>query len=45
MSSDFISEAVIPVKPEPSPVTVVAATVPATVRVPFDRVIKSVSVV
>ena len=43
ISSDLIALADTPVIPEPSPVKVVAATVPATVTVPFDKVIKSVS--
>ena len=43
ISSDLNVDAVIPVKPEPSPVTAVAATVPATVTVPLERVIRSVS--
>ena len=43
ISSDLIEFADTPVIPEPSPVNVVAATVPATVTVPFDKVTKSVS--
>ena len=42
-SSAFMELAETPVIPEPSPVSVVAATVPATVSVPLVRVIKSVS--
>ncbi len=42
-SSALIALAETPVIPEPSPVNVVAATVPATVSVPLVRVIKSVS--
>ena len=45
ISSDLIALAETPVIPEPSPVKVVAATVPSTVTVPFDKVIKSVSAV
>ena len=40
ISSDLIALADTPVIPEPSPVKVVAATVPSTVTVPFDKVIK-----
>ena len=43
ISSDLIEFADTPVIPEPSPVNVVAASVPATVTVPFDNVTKSVS--
>ena len=43
MSSDLIELADTPVIPEPSPVNVVAASVPATVTVPSDKVTKSVS--
>ena len=43
ISSDLIELADTPVIPEPSPVKVVAATVPSTVIVPFDKVIKFVS--
>ena len=43
ISSDLMEFADTPVIPEPSPVNVVAATVPATVTVPFDNVTKSVS--
>ena len=43
ISSDLIELADTPVIPEPSPVKAVAATVPATVTVPLDKVIKSVS--
>ena len=44
MSSDLIELADTPVIPEPSPVNVVAASVPATVTVPSDKVTRSVSV-
>ena len=40
ISSDLIELADTPVIPEPSPVNAVAATVPSTVTVPFDKVIK-----
>ena len=40
-----IDYAYIPVRAEPSPVTAVAATVPATVTVPLESVKRSVSVV
>ena len=43
ISSDLIEFADTPVIPEPSPVKVVAATVPATVTVPSDNVTRSVS--
>ena len=43
ISSDLSELADTPVIPEPSPVNVVAANVPATVTVPFDNVTKSVS--
>ena len=43
ISSDLIEFADTPVIPEPSPVKVVAANVPATVTVPSDKVTKSVS--
>ena len=43
MSSDLIELADTQVIPEPSPVNVVAATVPATVTVPSDKVTRSVS--
>ena len=43
ISSDLIELADTPVIPEPSPVNVVAATVPATVTVPSDKVTRSVS--
>ena len=43
ISSDLIELADTPVIPEPSPVNAVAATVPSTVIVPFDKVIKFVS--
>ena len=43
ISSDLIELADTPVIPEPSPVNVVAATVPSTVNAPFDKVIKFVS--
>ena len=43
ISSDLIELADTPVIPEPSPVKVVAASVPATVTVPSDKVTKSVS--
>ena len=43
ISSAKIEDADMPVNPEPSPVIAVAATVPATVKVPFERVIRSVS--
>ena len=43
MSSARIDDADIPVRFEPSPVKVVAARVPETVRVPFAKVIRSVS--
>ena len=43
ISSDLIEFADTPVIPEPSPVNVVAATVPATVTVPSDKVTRSVS--
>ena len=43
ISSDLIELADTPVIPEPSPVNVVAATVPSTVTAPFDKVIKFVS--
>ena len=42
-SSALIALADTPVIPDPSPVSVVAATVPATVSVPSANVIKSVS--
>ena len=42
-SSDLIELADTPVIPEPSPVNVVAASVPATVTVPSDNVTRSVS--
>ena len=43
ISSDLIALADTPVIPEPSQVKVVAASVPSTVTVPLDKVIKSVS--
>ena len=43
ISSALIALAETPVIPEPSPDKVVAANVPATVTVPFDKVIKSAS--
>ena len=43
ISSDMIELADTPVIPEPSPVNVVAASAPATVTVPSDKVTKSVS--
>ena len=43
ISSDLMEFADTPVIPEPSPVNVVAATVPSTVTAPFDKVIKFVS--
>ena len=43
ISSDLIEFADTPVIPEPSPVNVVAASVPATVTVPSDKVTRSIS--
>ena len=43
MSSDLIELADTPVIPEPSPDNVVAASVPATVTVPSDKVTRSIS--
>ena len=43
ISSDLIELADTPVIPEPSPDNVVAASVPATVTVPSDKVTRSVS--
>ena len=43
MSSADIEDADIPVKFEPSPLNVVAARVPDTVKVPFAKVIRSAS--
>ena len=43
ISSDLIELADTPVIPEPLPVNVVAASVPATVTVPSDKVTRSVS--